>query len=208
MPLAADLPTHALYPHVQNGSYFSFFSELQDSHWSVTTVESLVQMAIFLVSVVSNIGAFTLVLQERRLIDSTVFTLNLFLADLLFVSTIPFVIAVRWTKDWRLGSAACCIILYLICLSGGVTIVTLAVISIERLLAILKMETTSSLNLGRASGVLLLIWLFTAIALLPLSLFSRVVTVISHEQVRRVLFLLHINYSFSKCFYRRCLVSI
>uniref|UniRef100_A0A3B4DF24 G-protein coupled receptors family 1 profile domain-containing protein n=1 Tax=Pygocentrus nattereri TaxID=42514 RepID=A0A3B4DF24_PYGNA len=169
-----NVPHHPLHSHVQNISYFSFFSELQRSHWLVTTIETLVQMAIFLVSVVSNIGAFTLVLRERRLADNTLFTLNLFLADLLFVSTIPLVTAVRWTQSWRLGSTTCHIVMYFICLSGGVTIITLAAISIERLLAIMKMETTPSLNPKRASAGLLIIWLLNAIALFPLCLFSRV----------------------------------
>ncbi|KAL7841843.1 hypothetical protein SRHO_G00255340 [Serrasalmus rhombeus] len=182
MLLLTDVPHHPLHSHVQNISYFSFFSELQRSHWLVTTIETLVQMAIFLVSVVSNIGAFTLVLRERRLADNTLFTLNLFLADLLFVSTIPLVTAVRWTQSWRLGSTTCRIVMYFICLSGGVTIITLAAISIERLLAIMKMEITPSLNPKRASAGLLIIWLLNAIALFPLCLFSRVVTIISHEQ--------------------------
>ncbi|KAL6466380.1 hypothetical protein MHYP_G00241840 [Metynnis hypsauchen] len=182
MLLLTDVPHHPFHSRVQNISYFSFFSELQRSHWLVTTMETLVQMAIFLVSVVSNIGAFTLVLRERRLADNTLFTLNLFLADLLFVSTIPLVTAVRWTQSWRLGSTTCRIVMYFICLSGGVTIITLAAISIERLLAILKMEATPSLNPKRASAGLLSIWLLIAIALLPLCLFSRVVTIISHEQ--------------------------
>ncbi|XP_066506359.1 free fatty acid receptor 4-like [Hoplias malabaricus] len=180
--LSTELRPRSILPHVYNVSHFSFFSELQDTHWSVTMVETLFQTAIFLVSVVSNISAFTLVLHEQRLVDNKLFTLNLFLADLLFVSTIPLIITVRWTKEWRLGSTACQIAMYFICMSGSVTIITLAAISVERLLAILRMETTPSLNLKKASGVLLLIWLLTVIAMLPVSLFSRVVTVISHEQ--------------------------
>uniref|UniRef100_A0A8B9H0R4 Free fatty acid receptor 4 n=1 Tax=Astyanax mexicanus TaxID=7994 RepID=A0A8B9H0R4_ASTMX len=168
--IRTTLGKEELPPHVENNSYFSFFSELSHSHWSVTTVETLVQMAIFLISVITNIGAFSLVVHERRRTDSTLFTLNLFVADLLFISTIPFIIAVRWTEAWTLGPVACHAVMYSICLSGSVTITTLAAISTDRLLAILKMESTPSLNLRRASGVLLLIWLFTAVAVLPLSL--------------------------------------
>ncbi|KAI4902929.1 hypothetical protein NFI96_002391 [Prochilodus magdalenae] len=165
-----------------NLSCFSFFSELQRPHWLATMVETLVQMTIFLVAVVSNIAAFTLVLQERRVVDSTLFTLNLFLGDLLFVSTIPLIIVVRWTGSWRLGSTACRVVMYFVCLGGIVTIVTLAAISIERLLAILKMETTSNLNPKRASVVLVLIWVCSGVAVLPMFLFFEVATVISQEQ--------------------------
>ncbi|XP_053087042.1 free fatty acid receptor 4 [Pangasianodon hypophthalmus] len=173
--------------HVQNLSYFSYFSELHHSCWFAPIIETMVLLILFLVSVVGNLGALILVIQERRLAN-TILTVNLFLADLLFVSTVPFVIAVRWTKAWKLGSAACHLIMYFISVSGIVTITTLAAISIERLLAILKMETTPSLNPKWTHGVLLLIWFFSAVAMLPLSLFSRLIPVISPQQVMTVAF--------------------
>uniref|UniRef100_A0A4W4EQ20 G-protein coupled receptors family 1 profile domain-containing protein n=1 Tax=Electrophorus electricus TaxID=8005 RepID=A0A4W4EQ20_ELEEL len=175
MFFSADNVPHSLYLHVQNLSYFPFFSELQPSHWSVTVFETLVLLTIFLVSLIGNIGALILVAHDRRLADHTLFTLNLFLADLLFVSTIPFVITVRWTKAWKLGSPAFQMIMDFIRLRGTVTITTLATIGVERLLAILKMEASPSLNLKRVFGVLLLIWFFSTITLLPLFLFSSVV---------------------------------
>lgn len=174
--------------HVQNFSHFTYFSELQDSYWLVPVIETMVLLILFLVSVVGNIGAIVLVIQERRLANTSILTMNLFLADLLFVSTVPFVISVRWTKVWKLGSAACHLILYFISVSGVVTSTTLAGISIERLLAILKMETTPSLNPRWTHGVLFLIWFLCAVAMLPLSLFSRVITVSSPQQVMMVPF--------------------
>ncbi|KAI5087801.1 somatostatin receptor type 5 [Silurus meridionalis] len=165
-----------------NFSYFSYFSELQHSFWFVPIIETMVLLVLFMISAVGNFGALILVTQERRLANNTILTTNLFLADLLFISTVPFIISVRWTKVWKLGSAACHLILYFISVSGLVTITTLAAISIERLLAILKMEATPSLNHRWKNGVLLLIWCFSAVAMLPLSLFSRVIPVISPQQ--------------------------
>ncbi|XP_047008081.2 free fatty acid receptor 4-like [Ictalurus punctatus] len=142
----------------------------------------MVLLILFSVSVVGNLGALILVIKERRRANNTILTLNLFLADLLFISTVPFVITVRWTKAWKLGSAACHLIMYFISMSGTVTITTLADISIERLLAILKMETTPSLKPRWSLGVLLLIWFFCAVAVLLLSLFSRVIPVSSSQE--------------------------
>ncbi|XP_047672624.1 free fatty acid receptor 4-like [Tachysurus fulvidraco] len=166
----------------QNFSHFSFFSELHHSYWFVPVMETMVLLILFLISVVGNIGALVLVLQERQLANTTNLTMNLFLADLLFVSTVPFVITVRWTKAWKLGSAACNLIMYFISVSGIVTSTTLAAISMERLLAILKMKTTHSLNPRWTQGVIFLIWFISAIAMLPLSLFSSVITAISPQQ--------------------------
>ncbi|XP_076827685.1 free fatty acid receptor 4-like [Brachyhypopomus gauderio] len=182
MFFSPDHKSNSLQLHVQNFSHFPFFSELRPSHWLVTVFETLVLLTIFLVSVVGNVSALVKVPRVRRLADHAIFTFNLFLADLLFVSTIPFIIAVRWTKAWMLGSPTCQVVMYFISLSGTVSITMLAAISVDRLLAILKMEATPSLNLRRSSGVSLLIWLFSAVTLLPLSVFSRVVPVISHEQ--------------------------
>lgn len=173
--------------HVQNLSYFSYFSELRDSYWFMTIIETMVLLILFLASVVGNLGALALVIQERRCANTTILTMNLFLADLLFVSTVPFIVTVRWTKAWTLGSAACHMIMYFISMSGIVTSTTLAAISIERLLSIMKMETTPSLNPRWTHGVLLLIWFLSALAMLPLSLFFRVITVISPQQVITVI---------------------
>lgn len=183
--------THSAH-HPLNFSYFTFFSELRHTHWLVTMTESLVLTVIFVVSMVGNLGAFLLVIQEKKLTNNLVFTLNLFVADLLFVSTVPLIISVRWTKAWKLGSVACHVVLYFISLSGTVTITTLATISIERLLGILKMEMTQSLNPRWATCVLFLIWLLPAIGLLPLSLFSTVIQVVSHNQVSVISIILYI----------------
>lgn len=182
------LMEHTSHLHVQNFSYFSYFFELQHSYWFVPIIETMILLIIFLVSVVGNIGALILVVRERRLANNTSLTINLFLADLLFVSTVPFVIAVRWTKAWNLGSAACHLIMYFISVSGIVTIITLVAINIERLLAILKIETTPSLNPRWTQGVLLLIWFVSAVAVFPLSLLFRVIPVFSPQQVMTVPF--------------------
>lgn len=177
------LMEHTSHFDAQNISYFSFFSELQYSYWFVPIIETMVLLSLFLVSVVVNLGALILVIQESRPANNSILTINLFLADLLFISTVPFVIAVRWTKSWDLGSTACHLIMYFISVSGIVTITTLSAISIERLLAILKMETTHRLKYRWTHRVLLFIWFFSAVAMLPLSLFSRVIPVISPQQV-------------------------
>lgn len=207
MLLLIEPTSHLL---VQNFSYFSYFSELQHSYWFVPVIETMVLLILFLVSVVGNLGALILVIQKRRRANNTILTLNLFLADLLFVSTVPFVITVRWTKAWKLGSAACHLIMYFISMSGTVTITTLADISIERLLAILKMETTPSLKPRWSLGVLLLIWFFCAVAVLLLSLFSRVIPVSSSQEVTMVPYVclffiliyqgLSVHYSFMSLF--------
>ncbi|XP_072247704.1 LOW QUALITY PROTEIN: free fatty acid receptor 4-like, partial [Leuresthes tenuis] len=108
---------HAL--HLKNFTYFTFFSELQ--HSDNLVVETLVITTIFLVSAAANAGAAVLITCERRLLaNKAILTLSLFAADLLFVSTIPVMVAVRWTVSWTLGCTARHTLLYAICMSGRI----------------------------------------------------------------------------------------
>uniref|UniRef100_A0A667WPJ7 Free fatty acid receptor 4 n=1 Tax=Myripristis murdjan TaxID=586833 RepID=A0A667WPJ7_9TELE len=147
-------------------------------HVATTIVESLAITAVFLVSVAANAGAAALVTWERRpLANKTVLTLNLFVADLLFVSMIPLIVAVRWTVSWKLGYTACHTVLYVICMSGCVTITTLASISVERVQAILRLQTVPTFNLRIVCATVTFIWAFSALTSIPLSLFFTVVEV-------------------------------
>ncbi|XP_042358528.1 free fatty acid receptor 4-like [Plectropomus leopardus] len=172
--------------HLQNFTYFSFFSEAQHSdHVATTVVETLAITAVFLVSVVANVAAAALVTWERRLlVNKIVLTLNLFVADLLFVSMIPLIVAVRWTVSWQLGYTACHTLLYVICVSGCVTITTLASISVERVQAILRLQAVPTLNSRMVTATLLFIWAFSALTSIPLSLFFTVMEVDFPEQER------------------------
>ncbi|XP_047191014.1 free fatty acid receptor 4-like [Scophthalmus maximus] len=181
-----DIDPHAHLLHLRNFTYFSFFSELRRSdHAAATVVETLAISTVFLVSVAANAGAAALVTWERRLLaNKTVLTLNLFAADLLFISMIPLIVAVRWTVSWTLGFAACHTVLYVICMSGSVTITTLASISVERVQAILRLQRVPTLNPRMVTATLIFIWAFSALTALPLSLFFTVVELDFPEQER------------------------
>ncbi|KAM9345146.1 free fatty acid receptor 4-like [Symphorus nematophorus] len=181
-----DITAHTHLVHFRNFTYFSFFSEVHHSdHVGTTIVETLAIAAVFLVSVAANAVAATLVTWERRLLSNkTILTLNLFVADLLFVSMIPLIVAVRWTVSWTLGYTACHTVLYVICMSGCVTITTLASISVERVQAILRLQTVPTLNPRMVTATLFFIWAFSALASIPLSLFFTVMEVEFPRQER------------------------
>ncbi|KAK5908523.1 hypothetical protein CgunFtcFv8_016572 [Champsocephalus gunnari] len=180
-----DTHHHTHFLHLRNLSYFSFFSGGENIDHVATIFETLVITAVFLVSVAANVVAAALLTCERRhLANKTILTLNLFVADLLFVSMIPLIVAVRWTVSWTLGFTACHIVLYVICMSGCVTITTLASISVERVLAILQLQAVPTLNRRMVSATLFFIWAFSALACIPLSLFFTVINVDFPQQKR------------------------
>lgn len=178
--------THTHLLHLRNFTYFSFFSELHHSdHVATTIVETLAITFVFLVSVAANVAAAALVTWERRLLaNKTILTLNLFVADLLFVSMIPLIVAVRWTVSWTLGYTACHTVLYVVCMGGCVTITTLVSISVERVQAILRLRPAPTLNPRMVTATLFFIWAFSALTCIPLSLFFTVMEVDFPEQVR------------------------
>uniref|UniRef100_A0A8D0G996 Free fatty acid receptor 4 n=1 Tax=Sphenodon punctatus TaxID=8508 RepID=A0A8D0G996_SPHPU len=162
-----------------NDTLFPFFSDFKgQDRVAVTAVETAVLACIFLLSLVGNICAIALLVRKKsRLRTATSLVLNLFCADLFFISAIPLIIVVRWTQSWLLGPAVCHMLFYVISLSGSVTILSLAAVSLERVVCIVRLRRTERCNRKVLAGLLLLIWGFSALASLPLSLFFTVVTV-------------------------------
>ncbi|XP_036903280.1 free fatty acid receptor 4 [Sturnira hondurensis] len=160
-----------------NRTRFPFFSEVKGDHrLALSTVETVVLALVFAVSVLGNVGALVLVARRRRRGTTACLVLNLFCADLLFASAIPLVLAVRWTEAWVLGPVACHLLFYVMCLSGSVTILTLAAVSLERLVCIVRLQRGVRSPGRRARAALLaLIWGYSALAALPLCILFQVV---------------------------------
>ncbi|XP_012621554.1 free fatty acid receptor 4 [Microcebus murinus] len=160
-----------------NRTRFSFFSDVKGDHRLVlSVVETIVLALIFTVSLLGNVCALVLVARRRRRGSTACLVLNLFCADLLFTSAIPPVLAVRWTEAWLLGPVACHLLFYVMSLSGSVTILTLAAVSLERMVCIVRLQRGARGPGRRARVVLLaLIWGYSALAALPLCIFFRVV---------------------------------
>ncbi|XP_008155119.1 free fatty acid receptor 4 [Eptesicus fuscus] len=167
-------PPRILEP--DNRTRFSFFSEVKGDHRLVlSAVETVVLALIFAVSLLGNVGALVLVARRRRRGTTACLVLNLFCADLLFTSAIPLVLAVRWTEAWTLGPVACHLLLYVMSLSGSVTILTLAAVSLERVVCIVRLQRGVRGPGPRARAALLaLIWGYSALAALPLCVFFHV----------------------------------
>ncbi|KAL2769554.1 free fatty acid receptor 4 isoform GPR120-L [Daubentonia madagascariensis] len=160
-----------------NRTRFPFFSDVKGDHRLVlSAVETIVLALIFAVSLLGNVCALVLVARRRRRGSTVCLVLNLFCADLLFTSAIPPVLAVRWTEAWLLGPVTCHLLFYVMTLSGSVTILTLAAVSLERMVCIVSLQRGVRAPGRRARALLLaFIWGYSALAVLPLCVFFRVV---------------------------------
>uniref|UniRef100_A0A2R9ABR8 Urotensin-2 receptor n=1 Tax=Pan paniscus TaxID=9597 RepID=A0A2R9ABR8_PANPA len=95
--------------------------------------------AMGVVGVVGN--AYTLVVTCRSLravASMYVYVVNLALADLLYLLSIPFIVATYVTKEWHFGDVGCRVLFSLDFLTMHASIFTLTVMSSERYAAVLR----------------------------------------------------------------------
>ncbi|NXW84821.1 FFAR4 protein, partial [Alopecoenas beccarii] len=168
-----------------NRTYFPFFSDFRGGN--VTTlrvVESSALASIFLLALAGNIwGICLLVRQRQRLSAANCLVLNLFCADLLFITAIPFIAVVRWTESWVLGDVVCHMLFYVVSLSGAVVILSLSAVSLERVVSIARLRHAAFRRRKGLAAALLLIWGFAALATLPLCCYFTVLRLPAGENI-------------------------
>ncbi|NWW70951.1 FFAR4 protein, partial [Climacteris rufus] len=175
-PLATLMPGSRGTPG-GNKTYFPFFSDFRGHNMTALRIgESSALASIFLLSLAGNIwGICLLVRRHRRLSTANCLVLNLFCADLLFITAMPFIAVVRWTESWVLGDVVCHMLFYVVSLSGTVIILSLSAVSLERVVSIARLRRAAFLRRRVLAATLLFIWVFGALATLPLCCFFTVV---------------------------------
>ncbi|KAM4594633.1 urotensin-2 receptor [Fundulus diaphanus] len=119
-----------------------------------------------------------------------VYIINLALADLLYLSTIPFVICTYFVHDWLFGEAGCRVLLSLDLLTMHASVFILVAMSLERYRAVAKpfsAHRSSSRNRRLAAGI---IWGLAFILTLPMMVMIqlRVGKPTAHGFVKRICF--------------------
>ncbi|XP_072335160.1 free fatty acid receptor 4-like isoform X2 [Scyliorhinus torazame] len=170
-----------------NESFFTYFSEFRSpDHLLAVSVETAILVLVFLVSLMTNACMTGFVIKGKKLVNFQCLVLNLFLADIVFVGVIPVILTVRWTESWTLGAIVCHALFYVMAMSGGVTIITLAAISIERSISILQMRLKAPLHCKSVTAVVLTIWMFSALTSLPLCIHFQVMTIHFKDQEHQI----------------------
>lgn len=134
----------------------------------VTTLIGMVLTVMFLVGVVGN--AYTLVVMNisvRVTGSMYVYIVNLALADLLYLFTIPFVVCTYFAKDWYFGDIGCRIIFSLDFLTMHASIFILTIMSTERYLAVVNPLDTFGRSRSYRRMVTCVVWLVSFLLSLP-----------------------------------------
>ncbi|XP_078274542.1 urotensin-2 receptor [Rhinoraja longicauda] len=95
------------------------------------------------------------------------YIVNLALADLLYLTTIPFVVCTYFVKDWYFGELGCRFLLSLDFLTMHASIFILTVMSMERYLAVVKPLATYRKNNGYRRIIISVVWLVSFLLALP-----------------------------------------
>ncbi|XDV44395.1 hypothetical protein PO909_012687 [Leuciscus waleckii] len=130
-----------------------------------------------LVGVSGNIYTLVVMCQSMRSAASMyIYIINLALADLLYLLTIPFVVCTHFLKGWYFGDAGCRILISMDFLTMHASIFTLTVMSTERYFAVLKPLDTVKRSKSYRKAIALLVWTASLILTLPMIISVQLMT--------------------------------
>lgn len=142
------------------------------SPWLMLFIPS-VYTCVFIVSLPLNILAMAVfILKMKVKKPAVVYMLHLAMADVLFVSVLPFRISYYFSgSDWQFGSGMCRFTTAAFYCNMYASIMLMTVISIDRFLAVVyPIQSLSWRTLGRASFTCLVIWALAIMGVVPLLL--------------------------------------
>ncbi|EDO42339.1 predicted protein, partial [Nematostella vectensis] len=121
--------------------------EVSTRPYALLYTEAIFLSFICLISLTGNLSLFIIVLRNRNLrTRSNWFTLNLAFADVLVSSVnMPVTIATILAEKWLLGTTACSISAFLTILSFIASVMSLALIAVNRFFFIVRWRSYSSL---------------------------------------------------------------
>lgn len=122
-----------------------------------------------IIGVTGNI--YTLIVMYHCLRYSTsmyIYIINLALADLLYLLTIPFVVGTYFVQEWYFGDIGCRILFSLDFLTMHASIFTLMVMSTERYFAVLKPLDTVKRSKSYRKTIAIVIWIVSLLLTFPM----------------------------------------
>ncbi|KAM9791606.1 somatostatin receptor type 3 isoform 2-T2 [Syngnathus typhle] len=133
---------------------------------SFNVVLPLVSLVSLLGGLVGHLLLWLVLMKNRRSKPSSVLLLNLSLADMGALLTLPCVLLSAAFQDWQLGDASCILLGFMTSITVGVEIFSLATLSVLRY-HIVAPGTRRPVNLTYVFSVVAAIWLVSVAMALP-----------------------------------------
>ncbi|XP_013855746.1 urotensin-2 receptor [Austrofundulus limnaeus] len=140
-----------------------------DQELLITSTFGTLLSVVYVVGVSGNVYTLVVMCHSIRLATSMyVSIINLALADLLYLSTIPFVVSTYFLKDWYFGDVGCRVLLSLDLLTMHASIFTLTVMCTERYLAVTQPLDTVRRSKSYRKALAWGVWLLSLVLTLPM----------------------------------------
>ncbi|KAM4632564.1 urotensin-2 receptor-like [Discoglossus pictus] len=167
-----DVTADTLFPWHQRNTTSHLNSSLEIRGASndivITSVLGAVLAVMCLVGMSGNTYTLVVMNMSMRFSGSMyIYIVNLALADLLYLSTIPFVVCTYFVKNWYFGDIGCRILFSLDLLTMHASIFILTIMSTERYLAVVKPLDTISRSRDYRRTITCLVWLVSFLLALP-----------------------------------------
>ncbi|XP_041072759.1 urotensin-2 receptor [Carcharodon carcharias] len=134
----------------------------------VTSAFGTVLSFMYVTGVAGNVYTLVVMCHSMRSAASMyVSIVNLALADLLYLSTIPFIVCTYFVKNWYFGDMGCRILLSLDLLTMHASIFTLTIMCTERYMAVVKPLDTVKRSKGYRKATAGAVWLVSLLLTLP-----------------------------------------
>ena len=162
-----------------NNTYFTYFSEFNRASSHDAYIEAGFLTGLFALSIIGNVFIIGFILYNKDLRTTTnYFVCNLALADILFVTSGPFIAHVRIMETWTLGEGMCHYMIYAMFVFGTVMIWTMAVISIDRYICISsKRISRRKVEPKYVFGICAIIWIVSFPLYCPTAIYCDVIRV-------------------------------
>ncbi|XP_053309459.1 urotensin-2 receptor-like [Spea bombifrons] len=129
-----------------------------------------------IVGVAGNIYTLVVMCQSMRSSASMyIYIINLALADLLYLLTIPFIVGTYFIQEWYFGDIGCRILFSLDFLTMHASIFTLTIMSTERYFAVLKPLDTVKRSKSYRKCIAIIVWLVSFLITLPMLIMIKLV---------------------------------
>lgn len=145
---------------------------------AATLTISTILSVMCLIGILGNIYTLVVMCHSMRTVASMyIYIINLALADLLYLLTIPFVVCTHFLKGWYFGNTGCRILISMDFLTMHASIFTLTIMSTERYFAVLKPLDTVKRSKSYRIAIALLAWVASLILTLPMIVSIQLMTV-------------------------------
>ncbi|XP_037134860.1 urotensin-2 receptor [Syngnathus acus] len=152
-----------------NKSFLSAAPPTADEELVITSTFGTLLSVVYIVGVSGNVYTLVVMCHSIRFATSMYISIiNLALADLLYLSTIPFVVSTYFLKDWYFGDVGCRVLLSLDLFTMHASIFTLTVMCSERYLAVTKPLDTVRRSKSYRKALAWGVWLLSLLLTVPM----------------------------------------